>query len=362
MCIFASPVRSVTGTRILVAPVNGGRQQLTVYENRVILDKGSGSNAMILPFPTGGCHLLDLSQYPGDVFDDCDAMMKPPMRVDGFAFGGGGLGFGASVAMKTLPVQRVGGYRCSVAHSLADLQRINDRVFTVSDEAKAVLTRHYATGFGFVVCVFDTSLERPHPIGYVTAMGPSNQLFIPTRHEHGSVAEPFRMGNVAGFYADDTLHDAHCDSCGCHPIRGIRYKCLHCADYDLCSYCDRARHDASHVFAELRRPTAPQPWQGMLLTAPVYTAATAAATESSVATMAEYDHVIYLYNGFPSMSTKLYTQLDVAQNAGTDRIKWRALLGLQLGRMRLMPLTTLFRIGIKGSFPNGDYTAGALTE
>jgi len=53
----------------------------------------------------------------------------------------------------------------------------------------------------------------------------------------------------------EVAHNAICDSCDCS-IRGIRYKCLHCPDYDLCSACEAGNangeiHDSEHIFAKL---------------------------------------------------------------------------------------------------------------
>merc|ERR1712000_226592 len=53
-------------------------------------------------------------------------------------------------------------------------------------------------------------------------------------------------------------HNALCDRCE-NAITGIRYKCLHCNDYDLCSACEEIQgtenfHDETHVFAKLHRP------------------------------------------------------------------------------------------------------------
>ncbi|CAH0558346.1 unnamed protein product [Brassicogethes aeneus] len=40
-----------------------------------------------------------------------------------------------------------------------------------------------------------------------------------------------------------------CDGCSCQGIAGMRFKCLACADYDLCHACYHAgRHDVSHPF------------------------------------------------------------------------------------------------------------------
>lgn len=46
-----------------------------------------------------------------------------------------------------------------------------------------------------------------------------------------------------------------CDGCGMGPIRGIRYKCGNCKNYDLCSICvDSTPHNESHVFLRIKKP------------------------------------------------------------------------------------------------------------
>merc|ERR1712137_414379 len=54
------------------------------------------------------------------------------------------------------------------------------------------------------------------------------------------------------------VHPATCDKCQTR-IKGIRYKCLQCPDYDLCEECEEIQasenfHDPTHTFAKLRRP------------------------------------------------------------------------------------------------------------
>ncbi|KAJ3083902.1 hypothetical protein HDU99_005033 [Rhizoclosmatium hyalinum] len=50
-----------------------------------------------------------------------------------------------------------------------------------------------------------------------------------------------------------------CNHCGAQPIRGIRYHCLNCADYDLCDSCENLGdvHVKTHAFIKIRVPLAP---------------------------------------------------------------------------------------------------------
>ncbi|KAI8599464.1 hypothetical protein EDD21DRAFT_339774 [Dissophora ornata] len=49
-----------------------------------------------------------------------------------------------------------------------------------------------------------------------------------------------------------------CNSCRTVPIRGLRYKCANCQDYDLCEGCEAAEvHIKSHVFMKIRIPIPP---------------------------------------------------------------------------------------------------------
>lgn len=46
-----------------------------------------------------------------------------------------------------------------------------------------------------------------------------------------------------------------CNSCGVHPIQGIRYHCSNCFDFDLCESCEANNpHIKSHVFFKIRVP------------------------------------------------------------------------------------------------------------
>ncbi|KAJ1981944.1 hypothetical protein H4R34_001883 [Dimargaris verticillata] len=46
-----------------------------------------------------------------------------------------------------------------------------------------------------------------------------------------------------------------CNNCHTTPIRGIRYRCANCADYDLCENCEvDDTHQKGHVFLKIRIP------------------------------------------------------------------------------------------------------------
>ncbi|KAJ3100281.1 hypothetical protein HDU97_002372 [Phlyctochytrium planicorne] len=49
-----------------------------------------------------------------------------------------------------------------------------------------------------------------------------------------------------------------CNHCGTAPVRGFRFKCAHCVDYDLCETCEAADvHPRTHIFLKIRIPFPP---------------------------------------------------------------------------------------------------------
>lgn len=49
-----------------------------------------------------------------------------------------------------------------------------------------------------------------------------------------------------------------CNSCGMVPIRGVRYRCANCADFDLCETCEaQGVHIKTHVFYKIKVPAPP---------------------------------------------------------------------------------------------------------
>eukprot|EP00808_Paulinella_micropora_P009154 g32930.t1 len=49
-----------------------------------------------------------------------------------------------------------------------------------------------------------------------------------------------------------------CDGCNMHPIKGLRFKCTVCADYDLCEACEaKGVHNEKHVLIKAKTPILP---------------------------------------------------------------------------------------------------------
>jgi len=49
-------------------------------------------------------------------------------------------------------------------------------------------------------------------------------------------------------------HRYICDGCECNGIKGIRYKCSVCPDYDLCENCEGNGIHAEHPMLKIRDP------------------------------------------------------------------------------------------------------------
>eukprot|EP01080_Neovahlkampfia_damariscottae_P011718 gene11718-5057_t len=187
MCIFTGRV-DVQGTNIFVAHANKGTRQVTIYENIVhikksgIKQKTTTSQAMILPVPLNlgeNVELIDLSLEP-NFFTTCEQCFKDDQIKKGVK------SRGVSSSSDYLEVKQVGGYKCSIAENIDDILKINPDVFTLPEDIHELLSKHYSKGFAFVCCLFDSNILKTHPIGFVHSVIGKNQLFVPTRHEHGS--------------------------------------------------------------------------------------------------------------------------------------------------------------------------------
>ena len=54
----------------------------------------------------------------------------------------------------------------------------------------------------------------------------------------------------------DIIHnDIFCNNCGKENIKGIRYKCAQCPNFNLCDSCEKyCQHDVNHIFIKIRKP------------------------------------------------------------------------------------------------------------
>ncbi len=348
MCIFAAPVRDVSDTKIAVVALQGGAQQLTVYQNKAVT---LGRNAMVLPVPAGSdITLIDLSEYGTAFWTACETCFPPEHTNGTFGWGAAASttgGFGAAPP-PPLPVQQVGQYQCSVAPTLADLGRINRTVFTLSPDAAKTLGEHYASGFSFIVCLFEGTVEG-HPIAYVSSTLPGGRLFIPTRHDHGST----------GGADDGTLvhHGANCDGCRAQNIHGNRYKCCMCPDFDFCAKCYTTaivNHDPTHVFAEYKREAKHHGNTAFGSRMPLQ--------HGGKDERPEYDHIVYIFGAQLVSTPDAYTSKREVYHTGgfnRDNIDWMRVHG---GRVVAKTPALRQRVVIKGAFRNGDYCAAAVMQ
>ncbi|TVY73160.1 E3 ubiquitin-protein ligase HERC2, partial [Lachnellula suecica] len=77
----------------------------------------------------------------------------------------------------------------------------------------------------------------------------------PARNGQNLVQLLFRVSEDATRRNAYVHRGCACNSCGIVPIRGIRYRCANCADYDLCEGCEsQGLHTKTHVFYKIRVP------------------------------------------------------------------------------------------------------------
>ena len=78
-------------------------------------------------------------------------------------------------------------------------------------------------------------------------------------------------GDYSGLDRDSNGEVIHrgvqCDACNTRPIKGARYKCLKCSNFDLCGQCESfGKHDPNHPmikFNQSARTSGPAPFDGL---------------------------------------------------------------------------------------------------
>ncbi|KAF0373312.1 ubiquitin protein ligase [Gigaspora margarita] len=73
-------------------------------------------------------------------------------------------------------------------------------------------------------------------------------------NENSSIISSLREQISKKHYSEyNTWHDANCDSCGLQ-IKGYRYKCGNCVNFDLCDTCIGSNHNPDHMFLKIKYP------------------------------------------------------------------------------------------------------------
>lgn len=181
MCIIAGEIEKVFATKIIVSALPNNKE-LVVYCNTVKLNTDKKPVAMILPYPNGpaGVKVIATKEEDNACFSRLNALFKVPTR--GGVMYANSLGAQPKSLTKQLPVFRSGSYRYSVVKNYDELTRINNSVFNLNRDLKALLQEYSGKNFGFVVCIIDESANYS-PFAYISDRL-NGELFVPTKHYH----------------------------------------------------------------------------------------------------------------------------------------------------------------------------------
>jgi hypothetical protein len=97
-----------------------------------------------------------------------------------------------------------------------------------------------------------------HPHGPWASHGPSLHQgpFIHRGPTHDGPQTPPSFHSRSQSQPSETKEQIHtgvrCDGCDCEPIRGVRFKCSVCANYDLCQKCEAKNIHPEHPFLKIR--------------------------------------------------------------------------------------------------------------
>jgi hypothetical protein len=240
MCIVSGNA-IVSDTQILTFPSSDGLRQIMVYSNHMDIDarhigfrddafgnggynaswnpsfdalKSKASKAspvvMILPFPEGSCDMIDIGSADG-MFSKLSDLFRERTLSMSRAFSKN------ASTNESITVKRCGPYRYSIIPTLNDFSRVDSSVFEIVPNVTQVLSKHYCSGFSFLVCIIDKTAKYS-PVAYSHTLK-NRTLFIPTMHEHGdgsadwdhdiyvagndTIGEPVPTDNISGDKTDD---------------------------------------------------------------------------------------------------------------------------------------------------------------
>ncbi|PHH81963.1 hypothetical protein CDD82_7450 [Ophiocordyceps australis] len=89
-------------------------------------------------------------------------------------------------------------------------------------------------------------------------LDPPNDYASSQRAGHNIVNLLFRVSEDNAKRNGYIHRGCQCNACGAVPIRGVRYRCSNCSDFDLCETCEaHAMHHKTHIFYKIRVPAPP---------------------------------------------------------------------------------------------------------
>ncbi|KAK8928134.1 E3 ubiquitin-protein ligase HERC2 [Metarhizium anisopliae] len=87
---------------------------------------------------------------------------------------------------------------------------------------------------------------------------PATTVPLSPRAGHTIVSLLFRVSEDNARRNGCVHRGCQCNSCGMVPIRGVRYRCANCADFDLCETCEsQGVHNKTHIFYKIKVPAPP---------------------------------------------------------------------------------------------------------
>lgn len=134
--------------------------------------------------------------------------------------------------------------------------------------------------------------EQEDPAGIAHALSGGQRRRAPREEEqvedHTVLDLLYRIGEEQARQNGYQHRGVECNGCGMQPIRGLRYHCANCWDYDLCESCEAQQiHHKTHVFYKIRIP-APTRGQIKLVQPKWYPGNPNACPESVPATLQEH--------------------------------------------------------------------------
>lgn len=142
------------------------------------------------------------------------------------------------------------------------LRHVSDpKVFAISVLRRLFTDEHFASSELVPYEEVFAVLRELSTVDESTVVGTSRQLFqLLAECTVDSKKMDYQLATwtlrLLGALLKSSLAHPHpyskCKNCSATPIRGVRYRCLQCVDYDICAKCEATHpHDAMHTFVKI---------------------------------------------------------------------------------------------------------------